>query len=199
MHAAWCQRFSTEYLIQKRSLALGFIQPNWQCQVTGDVTSRWARHRRHTTAQATRGISMPSSVVFFSVTCPQHSVSCPVTVLRYVEQQNGSDFVRSVLPPLENGSLCSISVTYYWLFFMTASVHVTVKLNWTGGTFVTSFHFVRKGENTSTFSCNVMCNAIILWCGIYEVQVCKTSRILRNSTYCTNVFKFLKKKKKNRL
>jgi len=67
-------------------------------------------------------------------------------------------------------------------FFMTASVHVTVKINWTGGTFVTSFHFVLKGGNTSTFFCNVICNAVILWFGIYEVQVCKTSRILRNRT-----------------
>jgi len=98
----------------------------------------------------------------------------------------------SILPPLENGSLCSISVTYYWHFFMTASVHVTVKLNWTGETYVTSFHFVRKGENTSTFSCNVKSNAIMLWFGIYEDQVCKTSPILRNRTYCTNVFKFRK-------
>jgi len=39
---------------------------------------------------------MPSSVVLFSVTCPQYPVSCPsVTVLRYVEQQNGRDFVRT--------------------------------------------------------------------------------------------------------
>ena len=132
---------------------------------------------------------------------PSHVHSTPSAVLLQfcVTSNSKMGATLSVLPPLENGSLCSISVTYYWLFFMTASVHVTVKLNWTGGTFVTSFHFVRKGENTSTFSCNVMCNAIILWCGIYEVQVCKTSRILRNSTYCTNVFKFLKKKKKNRL
>jgi len=39
---------------------------------------------------------MPSSVVFFSITCLQYSVSCPpVTGLRYIEQQNGRAFVHT--------------------------------------------------------------------------------------------------------
>jgi hypothetical protein len=139
---------------------------------------------------------MPSSVVRFSVTCPQHSVSCPAAV--WITSNSKMGVTLFVLPPLENGSLCSICVTYYWHFFMTALVHVTAKLNWTGGTFVTSFHFARKGGNTSTLSCNVKCNAIMLWFGIYEVQVCKTSRILRNRPYCTNIFKFLKKNRQCR-
>jgi len=133
---------------------------------------------------------MPSSVVSHV-----HSTPSALLLLQFCVLSNRKMGVTlSVLPPLENGSLCSISVTHYWHFFMAASVHVTVKLNWTGGTFVTSFHFVRKGGNTSTFSCNVTCNAIILWFGIYEVQICKTSRILRNRTYCTAFFQFRKKK-----
>jgi hypothetical protein len=91
-----------------------------------------------------------------------HSTPSAVHLVQFcVTLNNKMGVTLSVLPPLENGSRCSISVTYYWHFFTTALVHATVKFNWTGQTFVTSFHFVRKGGNTSAFSCNVMCNAIM--------------------------------------
>jgi hypothetical protein len=136
---------------------------------------------------------MPSSVVFFSVTCPQYSVSCPpVTVLRYVEQQNGRDFVRTAAARKRFAlfNQCYVLLTLFYDSFSSRDRQVKLD-RWD---FRNEFPFCRKGGNTSTFSCNVMCNAIILWFGIYEVQVCKTSRILRNRTYCTNVFRFRKKK-----